>query len=528
MRTVHRINYWSLEGFETKMLLIDSKILNALREQRNRHFSVQNIKEYREYYDGKQKTTITDKQKEILENLLQHPICDNISFQVVKESAGRLRFEGWTTTEDSEQSARFLAGLYRTSDIQQVYLEARTYMLRDGNSVIMMDYEPDSESIHAYVEEWWDGFSGCFMFYDNQTSRPYIFLKEWSESSESTPDVYYCLLRTATAVYRFKSEDKISWNTYFLSPEETAAANENGAIPWAPEVFPFAHLKNGADISGGYGRSEIFRIIGQQDVLNDKLLAMSSCTRFTGFQMYWGSGFKITSELAVNVGPSPAGAAENLYEPYPAKFFTSPNPQSRFGVLPAGDIDKLIASYMHTIKRIAQISRIPLHTITGGDWPSGDALVRAELPAVNKAEEQLVNVEAALSSCAHIAIRIANTYMINQKEISGGIIEDVNKAEIITLMGDPERRDLIALSSALVNLSGYISVEEGLIMLGKSPMEITKIMRQRKEAEDLKAEREEKMLAQQADAKKEEAAKEVPKVAGGRSTDVAKDKPAKK
>jgi hypothetical protein len=153
-------------------------------------------------------------------------------------------------------------------------------------------------------------------------------------------------------------------------------------------------------------------------------------------------------------------------------------------------MSQLLSIYDKKLQRVAQISRTPLHAIKGGDWPSGEALLRAEQPAVGKAEVQIDSLQDAWTEVGHRWVEITNRFR------PGSVLEeDFDAAPITATFDPPERRDLMS-KAAIVNLvRDDVSEEERLRILGKSEEELEKIMKEKEAKADANAERQALMFS---------------------------------
>ena len=286
-------------------------------------------------------------------------------------------------------------------------------------------------------------------------------VKEWSYKNTQQVTISRRLIWFPDRLEKYESQSPgsyMSWQPSYLeddyvdgvAPESLEWLDENGE----PLGVPYIHFKNAYRTYGNYGVSELDGgIIGWQDQLNDAIINMTLTARMTGGQQYYGTGIKLRKK-------------DGTSEPIPIKvdagtFHTSENADSRFGVLPAGNMDQQIAGYNLKLKRVAQITATPLHSITGGDWPSGDALLRSELPSVNKATDQIESFKASWCAVGQMALKIWNAFSPEK-----AIPYDPMKGIIEADFKDPEECDIISRSIVVHNSVGFISQKEGLRILG--------------------------------------------------------------
>lgn len=249
-----------------------------------------------------------------------------------------------------------------------------------------------------------------------------------------------------------------SWIRFSLPEDEgewpVRWEDENGE----PMGIPFVHFPNVAKTYGEYGVSELDGgVVGFQDQLTDAQLSIAITVRLTGGQQYY----------AVGVKPKKKDGSDE-YVPVkiePGAMHTTPNENAKFGVLPAGDVDKQIAGYNLKLKRVSQMTATPLHIISGGDWPSGEALLRAEMPAVNKAWKQIYRLSSSYIELATIAAKVYNRFKPSESPVIDTNIED---GVIETKFADPEKRDAISRSIIVHNLGANISKKESMRIMNYS------------------------------------------------------------
>lgn len=401
---------------------------------------------YRDYAVGKHKVTLTNKQKMVLRDLLSNEFCDNVCEQIISEAKGRLRFLKWECSDEGATTVNdFVIGLYKQLNVMRVQDDIHSKTLRDGNGVLAVGWDNISLYPTVVVEPWWDGTNGVFISYDENGNMAYG-VKQWEEE---TPESATSIKRR-NIWYPDRLERWIFTNTEWIPYE--LPGDGGWPIPWlkldgTPLHIPYIHFMNRSLDEGYYGKSELAGgIVGFQDQINDLQYAISSAGRLTAYQMYWASGIKPPLDPKTGQEVSP--------EVGPGNFFTSPLPDSRWGTFPPGDLTQLINAHSYKLKRMAQITATPIHLITGGDWPSGDALLRAELPAVNKAWGQISRFLPAFAEVAHRLTEIWNRFSEESRIDEEPFIEAV--------YADPEKRDAVSRSVIVHNLAGCISIQEAL------------------------------------------------------------------
>lgn len=433
-------------------------------------FSWSDLRLFRNYANGKHRLVLSEKQKELLKNIDIVRFCDNVCGQIVLESTGRVEFEGWECKNSDVKE--WLDDLFKTTKIEGRQGDFHHRTFRDGNFALCVLWDNNKQKLRILREDWWDGITGVYLHYGEDGEIEYA-VKEWrtkeyltgGTSIERIRRTVYFEDRVERYINPQASDDTSQWQQFYL-PED----NEVWPVPWVDKEgnglgIPFIHFPDFAKTYGDYGVSELDGgIIGFQDQLNDAQLSIAITIRLTGGQQYYATGVK----------PKKKDGTDE-YMPVkiePGAMHTTPNENAKFGVLAAGDIDKQIAGYNLKLKRVSQMSATPLHIISGGDWPSGEALLRAEMPAVNKARKQISRLKTSYIELATTAMRIYNVFKApSAKEVNF----DIDKGIVEAKFADPEKRDAISRSILVHNLAGNVSKKEAMRIMGYSEEKVEQV-----------------------------------------------------
>lgn len=420
---------------------------------------------FRRYMRGEQAVTLSDKAKELIREVLGNKFCDNVTKQIVAEARDRLIFRGWTCKVKKNQ--QFLESFYKKSKIKYRQSSIFWDTLGDGNHAVAVNWDKEKKDVRIYRENWWNGRDGVFIGYDD-TDEPKYAVKEWVEDKDSIRRNIWFEDRLERWV---GNTGGTQWNPIRLQ------GDKSWPLPWTktrtkggpPLHIPYIHFANTGQGYENYGRSELAGgVIGFQDMLNDLQYAMTTAGRLTGYQMLWVSGLVLVK--------NPETGEVYVPEVGPGNVFMSASNETRFGTFPAGELSQLIDLHSHKLQRVCQMTQTPYHRISGGDWPSGEALLRAEQPAVAKAENQIRRLEVCMTQIAHKAIEIFNVYGTDTK-----MDESADKAPIEADFMAPERRDPLSKSVIVRNLGDIISNKESLRIMEYSEDEAVQIMEEKQE-----------------------------------------------
>jgi hypothetical protein len=315
--------------------------------------------------------------------------------------------------------------------------------------------------VRLSLERIWDGRKGVFFAYGDNAEVLYA-VKEWRDSmGRAFRTVWY-----PDRIERYWQQGE-GWQPYTT---EAAPWSE----PWVnpstgePLGIPAVHMANVSVKDGAWGDSELAGgAIGVQDEINDVQRSITSAARLTAYQIYWATGVQPQIDAAGNIIPMKAD---------PGTVWMDSGPDAKFGSIEGANMDGLLSVLGSKLDTFARLTRTPRHSITGGDWPSGEALLRAEMPLVDKVRDTAATVGPGWSSVMHKSTMLANAW--------GGRSLDTT-APIVTVFEDPARRDILAMSAVVTALygAGLISDEYGLELLGFAPDKIEQILSQKRAAQ---------------------------------------------
>jgi hypothetical protein len=427
------------------------------------------VKKYRLFADGEQEFLLTEGMKEILAGLWGENFVDNACHTVVAEAGNRLEFEGWKCPNDGV--AKKLNEFMTTSRLRDRSGSIHYDALRDGNFAAIVSWNEESGRAEMQQEPWYDGSCGMFVCYD-QNDRPKYAVKDWMGDDDLSRRTIYWPDR----IERWKGGANTTgaeWVHDILEEDEG-----QWPVPWkkkdgSPIGLPVVHFGNAGRDKKNYGTSELINVLGLQNQLTGLQWDMSAAARMGAFQIYTATGVDEETKMSVGAG----------------KLWRSKNKEASFGHIPAGDPAGLLSIYNTKLQRFAQITSTPHYMITGGDWPSGEALLRAEQPAVGKATRQINRMKDSYTRMGRMVIVLNNVF--------GGesLPEDAENALVSSLFAPPDRRDMLTRSIIVMNLKDLLSPEMALRMIGMSDEDIEKNKKEKDAALDEAMDRQETMMA---------------------------------
>jgi len=280
-----------------------------------------------------------------------------------------------------------------------------------------------------------------------------VWLDDWTNTQRANvylPDGIY--------KYQRKSDETLTAGEAWTAlPDETAAfvSNPVGVVPIVPLIN---RPKSSPD-----GQSEIESVIPIQDRINSTIFNRVLAGWFTAFRQRWASGIEIPHDPSTNQPVEPFKAAID-------RLWVSENPEAHFGEFSQTDLAPYIAAHERDIQDIAVITRTPRHYLfQSGQSPSGDAIKSAETGLVAKARAKMIDFSDSLEEALNLA------------RVFGGETDVPVDSEII--WADPEYKSDSEISDAVVKqyAAGLVTLETAQEVLGYSPIQIQRMVQQRKD-----------------------------------------------
>jgi hypothetical protein len=411
------------------------------------------LKVFRRYYRGRQNATYTPAQNALLRGVIANRKADNLCKKVVNETANRLELVRFNVADSRVND--FLAALYIKNQMADLSGDIHVATLRDGNFCLALNWDMEAGRVTLHKERWWNGEDGIFVAYSDTNKVEYV-VKDWTERNNRKRRVIWWPDRIERYILAGEGFQP------FMLPEDTA-----WPVAWVkpdgePLGIPIVHFSNGSDNDSTYGASLLDGgVLGLQDDVNDAQTNITSTARLTGAQMMYATG--ITLEVDELSG------TEKTLKVGPGAVFTSENEAASFGAIPAGDLSQLEKAYMVKLQAIARMTNTPLHLITGGNWPSGEALLQAQMPLIKQVETLAKTVGPAWATLAHRATQLANAFG------KAGLDEE---SLIQAVFAPADKKDPLTQSAVAEKIAPFVSKKEVLRTLGYGPQAIDQILQE--------------------------------------------------
>jgi hypothetical protein len=387
----------------------------------------------RNYYEGEQKTILTDRQKAYLERAGVE-YCENFCSTVVDALAERLSLNGVTTDlayddpdtgEKGDDLGEWLWGVYDQNRGDELQTTVHSDAVEAGDAYLMVDW--DAEKGRPRLS--FNTPELISPIYDNQELL--VVVKVWNTSRISPVNPKAASVKRMNLYYPDRIE---KWFT--LGADKKADwvewlddGDKVWPVPWMdsegkPLGIPAFHFANGR-YGDHFGRPEHYPTIPQQDRLNKELLDLASVMDAQGFPQRWALGLSDTSGLTTD----------------PGVVWTSENPGATFGQFPSADPSGLLKSIESTLIRMATRSRTPAHLIyLSGGLPSGESLKTAESGLVAKAKKRQVYFGGVWAEAFRMAGLVALTFGAAEEQPPFDL-KELRECQINVQWADPVTRN---------------------------------------------------------------------------------------
>lgn len=401
---------------------------------------------YQEYARGEQPCLLSENQHKILRTNKENERSNNRCHLIIADTADRIELQGFDVDDDQPGAAQlraFFDEVWIKCALADLQGEVNYNLARDGNSAVFVEWvpngnpatPPDYGRINLRVEDWWDGEQGVWIFPGNEFRPAYAVKEVWTfPNGRAKPRVKVRFVYYEDRVERFQSTGGFgSWEPYKppSDPEGARAVTiwtKTGREGGPPLHIPFVHFPNAGRMFGAQGLSELHGgILAMQDELNTLDASETGAGILTAFQVLGMRGYTAERDptderrfLPPKVNMEAGG------------FFYDASKDFDVWAVPAGSVEQVKLAKDDKIADMATASRTPRHSITGGDWPSGEALDRAERPAVNKAKRIAAKIGPSWATVMHRATEQANVF--GKRALNEDLL-------IVARFGDFERRD---------------------------------------------------------------------------------------
>lgn len=308
----------------------------------------------------------------------------NLVRQCIRQITGRIKFRRFVV--DHEETQEWLDTYATKNKIPAKAIAIGRNQLTDGNAAMSQVWRGGADGMAIVRQEYWMDARGLGMFVGvGDTGDPAWAVSEYIDND----DVRHRVLYLPDRIITYSGGDIQGEGWKLVDELDWTQADNTTPIGVAASHFP------GPDMDyGPYGSSTVREVIPMQDSLNLSLFNRMAVSAATGQQILWASGVKEPDD--------------KLYGP--GMLLSSPDPASRFGAIPPGEITSLIQETDDIREIICGAFPVPSYRLGGGEWPSGLALQRSDGPMLTMARLVRDTITGGLVHHAHRATVMKNTF----------------------------------------------------------------------------------------------------------------------
>lgn len=392
----------------------------------------------RDYYDGKHPPAATPEQQAALGDRAIRPYVENVIRQCVDTLASRLLFRRYLC-EDGDAEQDWLEVFASTNHIRQQMVTNTVRVLVDGNNALSLSWSDVQARPVVHQEPWWDGEEGVYVEISDTGVEEWA-VKEWTDRTKRKRRTVYLPDR----ILRYVQEGS-GWQPLGDDAEQQWTKDTAGKDPLG---VPVIHFGNTTTADSPYGQSSIEPILGLQDALNGTIFDIVAAQALNAFPIYTATGVAKGGEYTVG----------------PGRRWETDNADAAFSVLAPGSMDAILDGYRAIRAAIANQFPISEHLISGGDWPSGMALQRAEGPMIGRVKMLGQTFAPSWVRLAHRAMEMHNTFGDGGLDEEQTIVVEYEPAEQLD-EGTVTEIDLakVQLYRDLANLPKPLMLKTGLV-----------------------------------------------------------------
>lgn len=350
------------------------------------------IRQYREYYDGKHDTQLTDRQRAYLELKIGQEFNGNYCPIPVDALAEKLTITG---VDAGDQQTPILWDWMTKNKLDGIQGIVHNAALRDGDAYVLVGWNEDENRPQITFEPACCDGEGVKVHYSEEDrSRVEFASRRWRISqgpgagSLRRLNLYY-----PDRIEKYMSAQAGEGDWRLLEPPSAWVAWDG-----APLGVTAVHFKN-KEQGYSYGNSELSDVIPLQNAFNKSLIDLLAASDTTAFRIFW------------MLGDNPAGV-----KVAPGSFIYSLRPPAgpdgaAIGYFPGEDLSPLIALKDSMAMEIARITRTPLSYFQiSGQVAAEGTLKQQEAPLVAKAKKRQVYFGNSWENVLRLCRRLHNTF----------------------------------------------------------------------------------------------------------------------
>jgi hypothetical protein len=327
-------------------------------------------------------------------------------------------------------------------------------VVRDGLAYVQVKYEGDTPTLS--IIESYDGRTGAVSLYDPQTKKEVAVLNLWYAGNTRNLDIYY---DSSIEKYEFDNDNGV-WSIRRDLP------NEQWPIDWTDtNGNPLGIALVRFDI----GESDIVEAVQLQSDINDVVLDLLATSKTMGWpQRVLKNASQET--FLMNEYNQPLIDSFGTNYPIPRKIELTPGSilmlngaDSSLEQLPQATVDTQVLDVLRSL--MSDATTVPQYVFTGGDFPSGVALLNAETRLNHKCEAHASHLTPSFESMFSLMLRLSNTFGNTAYDTAVVVTVLFTSPEVWTVDLQMELQRERSNNAALLKNSGILSVEDALRMV---------------------------------------------------------------
>jgi len=362
---------------------------------------------YEEIYDGDRGAMLRDRARAYLQQW-GVPFCENFAEPVVDALAERLQVIGFQsslaetngdTDETSDPVGELAETWWQAERMDGLQTVVHTQCLIKGDEYVIVE---------------WDTATGRPTITRQRTNQVRVFYSdEYPDTVEYASKLWNTTAKSATNP-NGRTVQRL--NLYFPGRVEKwyrphTGTDGNGGwerwqdpgdtawpIPWVDEQggplgVAVIHFRN-KPLGDGKGRSRVKPVIPFQEQLNKYVADLNDLVDNHALPQDWVTGITGDADL----------------QRVPGDVWKANSADAKFGRLAASDAKSVLDPIESVLSRLARRSRVPMHVLTGGTPPSGEALKTSESGLVATAKAAQVEFGNSWEQAILLAVRLARVF----------------------------------------------------------------------------------------------------------------------
>ncbi len=429
------------------------------------------IQQFKRYYDGDHELNFASEKFTTQFAKRLHRMRDNLCKTVVRAPADRLEIIGFSTDAESSVYVDSWA-IWKRSQMPRLAKRVHRDAFKTGDAFVLVwaDAAGNARIVNQDPEQ-------CCVFYNPETAAVEFGAKVW----RGLDDYIYLTIYTPEVIEKYVTDKTYKAGSIPNNPaayKRRVVENEKWPVENTFGVCPLFHF--------GLESSILSDVIPLNDALNKEIADMLIGSEANSLRQRWTAG--ITYETDPETGKQIIPFERS------SQWFASQDPNAKFGEFQDVALEQFLKVIEDFRMEIASVAGVPHYyfRITSGDFPSGEALTKAESRFTSLIADAQLDFGETWAAAEKLAMRIDGK-AIGDADTTAGTEADAGdgtkQAELETQwkpaapMSDNEKADL-----AIKKKQVGVSEEQNLSEMGYTDAQIKKMQGDNQKAQAAKAE----------------------------------------